>query len=174
MLNVFVNTWGNYNENGADGGEWLKLPMDESELESKLEAIAEAMKDEDPEWTIHDWEYTGAFSGKTIKETDDIFEVNEYAQELDDLDEWDLLKYSAIVECWGAQYAELDDLDDYNLYPDINNEYDLGYYWINESGCYDLSAMGNLANYIDYEAFGRDVRLESDGGFTSYGWIERV
>ena len=30
----------------------------------------------------------------------------------------------------------------------------------------------NLKNYIDYEGFGRDVRLESDGTFTDYGWIE--
>jgi hypothetical protein len=59
------------------------------------------------------------------------------------------------------------------LHTDIQNEYDLGYYWAVESGCYDLEKMGNLANYIDYEAFGRDINLETDGGFTSYGWIER-
>ena len=23
ILEIFVNTWGNYNENGADGGEWV-------------------------------------------------------------------------------------------------------------------------------------------------------
>lgn len=33
MLNIFVNTWGNYNENGADGGEWITLPMEPEELE---------------------------------------------------------------------------------------------------------------------------------------------
>jgi antirestriction protein len=173
MLNVFVNTWGNYNENGAEGGEWLTLPMDETELEEKLDAIAEAMKDDDPEWAIHDWEYKGTLVGKHINENDDLFELNEYAQQLDDLDEYDLEKYSAIIEYFGSDYVTIDDLDDYQLYADIHNEYDLGYYWIVESGCYDLSSMGTLANYIDYEAFGRDINLEADGGFTSYGWVER-
>ena len=37
MLNIFVNTWGNYNVNGADGGEWITLPMDPEELEEVLE-----------------------------------------------------------------------------------------------------------------------------------------
>ena len=68
---------------------------------------------------------------------------------------------------------DLDDLDSYNLYCDINTDYDLGYHLIHDAGIYDLESMGNLANYIDYEAFGRDVRFESDGGFTSLGWIER-
>ena len=39
MLNIYVNTWGNYNENGADGGEWITLPMDPAELEEVLENI---------------------------------------------------------------------------------------------------------------------------------------
>ena len=55
---------------------------------------------------------------------------------------------------------------------DITDDYDLGYYWVVESGCYDLKSMGPLATYIDYEAFGRDVRLETSGGFTSLGWVE--
>ena len=68
---------------------------------------------------------------------------------------------------------DIDDLEEYNLYVDITNDYDLGYYWAEESGCYDLSKMGHLSNYFDYERFGRDIALEADGGFTSYGFIER-
>ena len=55
MLNIFVNTWGNYNENGADGGEWITLPMDADDLQAELERIAENMGDQDPEFTIHDY-----------------------------------------------------------------------------------------------------------------------
>lgn len=172
MLKIFVNTWGNYNENGADGGRWLDLPMDPDDLEETLENIAAAMGDNDPEWVVHDWEYTGAIEGRRISEYDDIQELNEYAQRLEDLDEWDLKTYAAAVEYWGAEYVDIDDIDEYNLYTDITSEYDLGYYWAVESGCYDLSSMGNLANYFDYEAFGRDINMETDGGFTSYGWIE--
>lgn len=31
--------------------------------------------------------------------------------------------------------------------------------------------MGALANYIDYEAFGRDVALDEGGHFTDHGYI---
>lgn len=174
MLNIFVNTWGNYNENGADGGEWVTLPMDQDELEEKLEAIAAAMGDSDPEWAVHDYEWCNKFDGGEIDEYANIEELNEYAQRLDDLDKWDLEKYAAAVEYWGRKYVDIDDIDDYNLYTNIETDYDLGYYWAVESGCYDLDKMGHLSNYFDYEAFGRDIRFESDGGFTSYGFIERM
>ena len=173
MLNIFVNTWGNYNENGADGGEWVTLPMDADELQEKLESIAENMGDMDPEFAIHDYEWTCEWEGDEISEYDNIFELNEYCQKLSELSEYDSLVYSAAVEIWGKKYVDLDNLEEYNLYIDITNNYDLGYYWAVESGCYDLDKMGHLANYIDYESFGRDIAFETDGGFTSYGFIER-
>ena len=157
MLNIFVNTWGNYNENGADGGKWITLPMEDDELAEALEAIAEAMGDDDPEFCIHDYEWACEWDGDEISEYDNIEELNEYCQKLDSLDDYEQKVYSAAVEYWGKQYVDIDNLDEYQLYTDITNEYDLGYYWAVESGCYDLENMGSLANYIDYEAFGRDV-----------------
>ena len=173
MLDIFVNTWGNYNENGADGGKWLSLPMDEDKLNEELERIAEQMGDNDPEWAIHDYEWLTEWEGYEISEHDNIHKLNEFIQKLDDLSEHEQLTYCAAVEMWGKDYIDIDDLDNYNLYPDINDNYDLGYYWAVETGCYDLSKMGNLANYFDYESFGRDIAIEADGGFTTYGFIER-
>ena len=173
MLDIFVNTWGNYNENGADGGAWVTLPLEPEELEEVLENIAKRMGDNDPEFTIHDYEWTCEWEGEEISEYDDIFELNEYCQRLSELSDYEAHVYSAAVEIWGKNSVDLDDLDEYNLYTDIKDNYDLGYYWAVESGCYDLDKMGHLSNYFDYESFGRDIALESDGGFTSYGFIER-
>lgn len=171
MLNIYINTWGNYNENGAEGGKWVTLPMDEDELEETLESIAESMGDHDPEYAIHDYEWTTEISGKAISEHDNILTLNEYVQAIDNLSSWEQKVFAAVAEYWGD--ADPEEVDEYNLYPDIENDFDLGYYWAVESGCYDLDKMGNLAHYIDYEAFGRDIRLEADGGHTSFGWIER-
>lgn len=171
MLNIYINTWGNYNENGADGGKWITLPMGEDELQELLDKVAEEMHDEDPEWFVNDYEWTGDVSPRKIEELENYFDLNEYVQKLDDLDEWEQKVYCAAVEIFGD--IDPDDLDNFRLYEDIENEYDLGYYWAYESGCYDLEKMGTLGNYINYEAFGRDIRLESDGDFSSYGWIER-
>lgn len=173
MLNVFINTWGNYNLNGADLGEWITLPMDEDELQEKLDEIAERMRDADPEWFINDYEWTIDDSLRAIDENENIFTLNEEIEKLDALNDYEQKVLIAAIEVWGYKYVDLDDLDDYNLMEDIESDYDLGYYWIHDSGCYDLENMGNLANYIDYEAFGRDIRFETDGGFSTYGWIEK-
>lgn len=173
MLNIFINTWGNYNENGAEGGEWITLPMDEYELEETLDRIAEQMGDNDPEWFINDYEWTTDIELRDIGENENIFDLREELERLDDLDEWEQKIFCAACEYWGYEYVDIDDIDEYRLMEDIEDEYDLGYYWAIESGCYDLDKMGSLANYIDYRAFGRDINLEADGGFTSYGWIER-
>jgi len=173
MLNIYVNTWGNYNENGADGGEWITLPMDAGDLEKTLDRIAENMQDFDPEWFVNDYEWTTEIEPREIGEMENITSLNEWLEALDGLNKWEQETYCAAVEYWGADWVDLDDLDEYNLYSDITNEYDLGYYFIHEAGIYDLDEMGHLANYFDYEAFGRDINLETDGGFTSLGWIER-
>lgn len=173
MLKVFVNTWGNYNENGAEGGRWLHLPMDEDELDETLEEIAEAMGDNDPEWTIHDYEWGDHIDGGKIGEYDDIHELNEYVERVSNLSEWEQETYAAACEYWGREYVDLDEIDEYNLHTDIKDEYDLGYYWATECYCYEFERLGNFANYIDFAAYGRDINLEADAGFTSYGWIEK-
>ena len=172
MLNIFINTWGNYNENGADGGEWITLPMDAGDLAETLDRIAKNMGDFDPEFFVNDYEYTTEYDLREIGEMENISDLNDEMQRLADLSEWEQEVYCAAVEIWGSD-VDPDNLDEYNLYKDITNDYDLGYYWAIESGCYDLDKMGNLANYIDFESFGRDISLEADGGFTSLGWIEK-
>ena len=173
MLDIFVNTWGNYNENGADGGEWITLPMEAEELEEVLEKIAENMGDNDAEWAIHDYEWTCEWEGYEISEYDNIQEINEHCLKLSELDEYESRVYAAAVEYFGKKYVDIEDLDDFNLYTDITDNYDLGYYWAVESGCYNTDEMGTLSRYIDYEAFGRDIAIEANGGFTSLGFIER-
>ena len=81
MLNLFVNTWGNYNENGADGGQWITLPMDPEELEEVLANIAAAMGDKDPEWAIHDYEWESEFELGDVHEMDSITEWNNLCNE---------------------------------------------------------------------------------------------
>lgn len=173
MLNVFINTWGNYNANGADFGEWITLPMSEDELQEKLDEIAERMHDNDPEWFINDYEWTIDDTLRKIDENENIFDLNGEIEKLDGLDDYEQKLLLAAIDVWGYQYIDLDDLDGYQLYEDIETDYDLGYYWAIESGCYDLEKMGTLANYIDFESFGRNIRFESDGGFSKYGWIEK-
>lgn len=172
-LKGYITNLGKYNE-GELIGEWITFPIDEDELSLVMERIGCYYEDEDgephneeyEEFFFTDWECEADLH---LGEYENIDDLNELAEKMDEWDE-DLLK--AACEIWDINEVLDNDPDDYCLYGDIDNDYDLGYYWIEESGCYDLSGMGNLSNYIDYEAFGRDVRLESSGGFTEYGFIE--
>lgn len=147
-------------------GEWVTFPIDDEELEKVLEKIG--IDEENEEYFFTDWECDFEHD---FGEYESIEYLNEIAERLENFDE-DLA--NAICYCWSVQDLLDADESDYILYSDIESDYDLGYCYIHELGCYDLESMGNLANYIDYESFGRDIRFESDGGHTPYGWIERA
>ena len=103
MLDIFVNTWGNYNTNGADGGEWITLPMEEETLKERLARIAEDMGDTDPEWAIHDYEWTTETELDEISEYANIFTVNAMCHEIAELDEWEAEEIAAAVNAQVVQ-----------------------------------------------------------------------
>ena len=164
MLNIFVNTWGNYNENGADGGEWLTLPMEPDELEEKLKAIAAAMGDNDPEWAIHDYEWTTEIELGDVHEMDSIMEWNEYCQEADALEPWELEEIAAAIEAW--DYAFLDAMDrqqrgHFVFYKGQTLE-DLAYEFVEDTlACYGAKEIPDIfKTYFDYESYARDLTFD--------------
>ena len=171
MLNIFVNTWGNYNENGADGGEWITLPMEPEELDEVLEHIAEAMGDIDPEWAIHDYEWTTEIEMDDIDENDDIQELNERCLEIGDLQEHESREIAAAIDAFRYTFSEAmdrqqrgcfifyDGWDMEDVAAEIADE------WLNSKDIPDF-----IARYFDYEAFARDLSFD---GYTEtkYGVI---
>ena len=162
---IFIANLGKYNE-GKLIGEWINLPFTEREMEELLDKIG--INEEYEEVFISDYENE---FGYTVNEYDNLDELNEIAHKLDNLTIDEEEKIKAGLELWSFDEV-YNYLDDIVLLKDVNNYYDLGYYWIEESGCYNLDNLGMLRNYINYEAFGRNIDLESQGGFTSYGYIE--
>ena len=171
----FITNLGKYNE-GELIGKWITFPISDDDLQAVLKKINCCYYDEDGEYIntgyeeffFTDWETDFC---NTFGEYEQIEDINEFAEKLE---EWDEDTFNAVCEIWGSDIALNGDNDDYILYSDINSCYDLGYYWIEESGCYDTSSLGSLSNYIDYEGFGRDISYEANGGFSAYGWVEYV
>ena len=170
MLNIFVNTWGNYNENGADGGQWITLPMEEEELEEVLENIAALMKDDDPEWFINDYEWTIDTELGDVHEMDSIIEWNERCQEADDLEEYEAEEIAAAMEAYGYTFAEAYERQQRGCFvfyagrdlQEVAEEI--------ADECYLYNAPEFLARYFDYDAFARDLSFD---GYTEtrYGVI---
>ena len=168
MLNLFVNTWGNYNESGADGGQWITLPMEEEELQEVLEHIAAAMGDNDPEWAIHDYEWESDVELGDVHEMDSISEWNARCQEACDLEEWESQEIAAAMEAYGYTFPEAlerQQRGSFTLYAGMDLE-EVAEELINE--CYDLPEFA--LRYFDYEAFARDLSYD---GYTEtkYGVI---
>lgn len=166
-INGFITNLGKYNE-GQLIGEWITFPIADEDLAEVLERIG--INEQYEEYFFTDWD-SELDVYPILGEYPSIEYVNDLAEQIEDFDD-DLLL--AATEIWNLDEILENGEDAYYLHSDINIDEDLGYYWIEESGCYNTESLGALANYIDYEAFGRDVRLESNGGFTDYGYIEYV
>ncbi|MBQ7954003.1 MAG: antirestriction protein ArdA [Clostridia bacterium] len=148
ILKVFITNLGKYNE-GELIGEWVSLPVDENELEEVLERIG--INEQYEEYFITDFETE--IDGLNVDEYSNISELNELAEQLESLDEYDLEKVGAIIEAYGAELQEaIDDIDNYTYYSGKTLE-EVAYEIVEE--CYDLPEFAKT--YFDYEAFARDL-----------------
>ena len=175
---AFITNLGKYNE-GELVGEWVKFPTTADELKKVFERIGIGSEDDfgNPyeEWFITDYDcYVGGLYDK-LGEYANLDELNYLASKLDDMTQSEYEQFQAAVEM-GEHTGSIQDiinltenLDCYDVYPDIEGYEDLGRYYIDE-----LEAMqvpDHLRNYIDYEAYGRDVALEEGGEFTDFGYV---
>ena len=62
-----------------------------------------------------------------------------------------------------------ENLDCYEVYPNIEGYDDLGRYYIEELEV--MQVPEHLQSYIDYEAYGRDVAMDENGSFTDQGYV---
>ena len=175
---AFITNLGKYNE-GELVGEWVKFPTTAEELKKVFDRIGIGQKDDfgQPyeEWFITDYDcYVGALYDK-LGEYENLDELNYLASKLDEMGEGEYAQFQAAMEV-GDHSGSLqeiinltDNLDCYDLYPSIQDYDDLGRYYIDELDA--MQVPEHLRNYIDYEAYGRDVALEESGDFTDLGYV---
>ena len=94
--------------------------------------------------------------------------ANELAENLEDVD-GDLVLSFIESESSDPSYLASVDFDDCSLYSDVATDRELGEYLVEEVGV-ELSKE-KLLQYLDYEKFGRDVRLEEGGSFVDKGYF---
>lgn len=94
--------------------------------------------------------------------------ANNIAENVEDVDE-DIVLSVIETESSDPSYLDSYDFDDCYLYPEVTTDRDLGEYLVEELGV-ELSKE-KLLLYLDYEKFGRDVRLEEGGSFVDKGYF---
>ena len=153
---AFITNLDKYNE-GFLVGEWVEFPVTNEEMQEVFRRIGIGRRYE--EWFITDYDCPDAAIGKVLGEYESLSELNYLAGQIMELRESDDF-WQAVLDLGEntGSVRELinltENLDCFDYLPGVRNDYDLGYYWIEESGCYDTSNLGALANYIDYESLG--------------------
>ena len=94
--------------------------------------------------------------------------ANSIAENIEDVDE-DIVLSVIETESSDPSYLDSYDFDDCYLYPEVATDRDVGEYLVEELGV-ELSKE-KLLLYLDYEKFGRDVRLEEGGSFVDKGYF---
>jgi len=129
------------------------------------------------EFFITDYEAEIDGISRRLGEYTGVDEINYLASLLDEMTQDELSAYQAILEAgeYSSNIQNLinlaGNLDSFGYMPSVEDDYDLGYYWLEESGCYDLESMGELGKYIDYERYGSDLSTNEGGTFTSQGYV---
>lgn len=175
---AFITNLGKYNE-GALVGEWVKFPTTAKELKKVFERIGIGSKDEFgqtyEEWFITDYDCYVDGLYDLLGEYANLDELNYLASKLDDMSQDEYERFQAAMEIGDhtGSIQELinltENLDCYDVYPDIHDHDDLGRYYIEELDA--MQVPEHLRNYIDYEAYGRDIALEESGQFTDLGYV---
>lgn len=152
------------NKEEPEREQWLELPTTPQTLRELLQNISGDRQG----WYLGEVD-CHLYNAAAVENCTDIDELNYLAAALEALTDGEFGSYQAIVDT-GRHCDTIQDfinltenLDCYDIAPNIQDYEDLAQYVLHERDTYDYSTLRALEDYIDYEAFGRDVAV-SEGG----------
>lgn len=163
MIKVALTNLGQYSE-GILNYTWLNLPATNEEIKNALLSISvDGVEYE--EYFITDYE--SEVSGLEISEYANLDELNELAEKLTELEEFEIDLVGAVMRTQGTSLKKaLEKYEDISyVYLDtetiMSNEENLAYSFI-DSAYGDISYLdrNTLEKYFDFDGFGRDLRIE--------------
>ena len=145
---VYIANLGKYNE-GYLVGAWFTFPIDEEDVKEKI-----GLNEQYEEYAIHDTDNFPIAIGEYVS----IEELNSMYEMIEELPDYIVECLDEFISHFGTLEEVVEHKDDIYYYPDCETMTDVAYYYIDE-----LQALGDippsLQNYIDYEAYGRDLDM---------------
>ena len=165
LLEAYITNLGRYAEDGVEAGATLKFPATTEELQSLLKRIGvDGVRYEEIFITSFDGDVLGLH--EHLGEYEDLDELNHLAHLLSDLEQDELEKFEAVIDS-GEYTGSVKDLinltqnlDCFDFEPGIISDEELGRLYVLDFGA--VQVPESLIDYIDYEAFGRDARINAD------------
>lgn len=161
-MQVYIANLGKYNE-GELVGAWFTFPIDFEEVKEKI-----GLNDEYEEYAIHDYELPF-----TVDEYTSIGELNRLWEMVSELPEELQSELSALLTHFSSIEELSEHQEDIIIHSDCDDMYDVARYYIEETGALG-EVPASLQNYIDYQAYGRDLDLSGTFISTNHGIFEIV
>ena len=168
VLRGALTNLGKYNEGGLDY-VWVSFPCDEDDFQDSLKKIGIGEDRGDgsvyEEWFFSDWDtdYSG-LDLDGLGEYMSLDEVNECAEALEGIvDDGTEEEFRAAMEYSGDFHDALNLVETGSVTKisdeSMSNRMDeaIGAYYMDSMG---FDARSNIEEYFDYEAYGRDIRIE--------------
>lgn len=168
VLRGALTNLGKYNEGDLDY-VWVPFPCDEDDFQEYLKQIGIGEDHGDgsvyEEYFFSDWDTDYDWVDlSNLGENEDFDDVNEYAGSLESIvDDNKEEEFKAAMEYSGDFHDALDLVENDSVVK-ISDEIQssrmdeaIGYYYVDSIG---FSGLSNVENYFDYEAYGRDIRIE--------------
>ncbi len=159
-MRVYIANLGKYNE-GELVGAWFTPPVDYEEMAEKIGLNAEY-----EEYAIHDYELPFP-----VDEYTSIEEINRLCEMVNELPDEIQEELSELVGCVGSLEELYEKADQIFYYPDCETMADFAECYLEETGILE-SIPSELRNYIDYEAYGRDLSFSGTFVETNHGICE--
>ena len=185
MIKLYLANLGKYNE-GILKGEWVELPLSETELEEVMVNIGVAHYDKEgnfvpyvietdekgyeyvyEEYAIHDYETDLNISISEYSSLDNLNAIAENVEKYE-LDYVNVLLDDGAIGMKDLIEGDLEEIMQNHTFielePNMNEEQAVGYAYVDEIyGGPEYLSKEILERYFDYEAFGRDILLGGEG-----------
>ena len=172
IISGYITNLGKYND-GFLIGEWIDFPISDEDLAAVLKRIGISSEPDEngryyEEYFFTDWDSSISGLAADFGEYPNISRINEIAEKIEEYG--DLAE--AVIEAFGVDDLMDNEADDYIIWS-AEDDYDLGEAVAETTGILE-NAPAELSNYFNFEAYGRDYRLETNGGWCADGYIEYI
>lgn len=173
VFEAYITNLGKYAE-GQLVGETLKFPATTEEVQSLLKNIGvDGVRYEEFFITAFDGDVMGLYDYLT--EYENLDELNHLAHLISELDSDEIETLEAVLNKGDHTSSVADiinlvhNLDCYDLHPGVTDDETLGRIYVEDMELLDVP--DNVLPYFDFEAYGRDARINDGGHFAPGGYV---
>lgn len=175
LFEAYITNAGKYAEGQPVGGT-LKFPTSAPEVEALFKRIGvDGVRYQEIFITSFDSDVLGLYDH--LSEYENLDELNHLARLLSELSPSELETFEAVINKGDHTSSVADiinlvhNLDCYEFYPGVTEDETLGRIYIEDMDA--LQVPEDVLPYFDFEAYGRDVRLNDGGHFAPGGYVRR-